>query len=613
MKRILAIILASLLLLSVCAGFAGCSSDEEEEEELKGAEIQMYLTTLPESLDPAGFYTEPDTIRLMGLLYEGLTTIDEGGEVQNALAADWEYDFNKKTGLLELIITLEDSRWSDGAVVKSEDFRFSWQRALRPENNNPYASLLYPILNAKAAKEGVCSIDDIGVVCQDNKTIMITFEKQYANEKDFSDGEVEDFVDYFMARLASPALVPLRQDVVDDDTHAWCHKDNASYVTNGPFKIKKWNSYELTLERNVNYRCVGDVEGNPQDEIVKPYKVISLFEKGNADKYAEDFKKGEINYLNLNSASDEVIKENKKNIKQENLYSTFCLLLDMRNEDNKLFQNEKVRQALSLAIDREDLAKDVYAEPATGFVPTGVDNTSAGTDFRKEGGNLISKDANLDKAKKLLKEAGVTPKNETIYIDVANLREDEVYMVEKIAAAWKKLGFKVDVKKVKQLYINAKNDGEYEFNQNHKRGNRSFASVLAINVQNVTPDAYSMLTYFSSEFGGGAFDLRSEDGAYPAHITGFADKKYDELVKKFVEATDEKARATAMHEAEKYLAKKLPAIPVVFGNAYYVTKDLSNFEVDGLGRLIFTELSLDTYDPDEERAKLEAEKEAANK
>ena len=105
MKRLLALILASLMIVSTLASCGGNSEEDKKKDEIKGAEIQMFLTTLPETIDPAASYTTVDQIRLTGLLYEGLTSIDEKGKLSNALLKGYEYDFNQKTGNLELLIT----------------------------------------------------------------------------------------------------------------------------------------------------------------------------------------------------------------------------------------------------------------------------------------------------------------------------------------------------------------------------------------------------------------------------------------------------------------------------------------------------------------------------
>ncbi len=594
MKRLLAFILAAMMLLACLAGCASSSADEEvEEDEVKGAEIQMFLTTLPESIDPSASYTAADTVRIMGLLYEGLTTIDEDGNLEKALAADWEYEIDERDGLLKLEITLANSRWSDGIIVDVDDFIYAWSRILLPENKNANASLLYPILNAREVKEGLCSVNDLGVYAIKDNVMQIVFEPSFANEDDFSKSEIKKNVEYFMRRLASPALVPLREDVASKLD--WNTVKSSTFITNGPFKIKSWNTGELTFERSVYYRCVSDSESNADDKVVKPYRIITLYTDGkSATNHYEKFTNEQSFYINLNSASDEVIENiKKKDIESDNLLSTYCLYLDSSHE---LFANPEVRKALSLALDRAAIAESVMAEPATGFVPEGVEDTKKGTSFRKEGGDVISAKANLEEAKKII--AAASPKAKMITIEYSNLRDDEERIAKACQAAWTELGFRVTIGDKTQVYIDRKENGEYSMNLNNEEMN--IASVVAMNLQSMTNDAYSILSTFSSKFGGTFVDVTTgpsaEDVVYGNHVTGFADAEYDAIVEKFVNATDSKTRSAAMHEAEEYLAEKMPVIPVVFNKANYITQKLSKYETDFFGRLNFTELKQKNFE-----------------
>ena len=599
MKRLLALILACLMIVAV---FTACGS-EEKKDEIKGAEIQMFLTTLPESIDPSASYTTADQMRIMGLVYEGLTTIKDNGKLENALLDSYEYDFNQKTGNLELLIKLTNSRWSDGNLVTADDFRFAWKRVLLPENNNANAALLYPVLNAKKVKEGLCSEDDIGVYSLKNNLLQITFEKDYVNEDDFSKGEVKDKIEYFLRRLASPALVPLREDVVDDITKDWCKPNGTSYVTNGPFKIKAWNSGELIFERSVNYRCVGDTEGNPDDKLVTPYRLITMYAEGtSADAHYEKYINKQSFYLNLNSASTDTIDSFGRKVKTEDLLSTSVVYLDHTHE---LFKNAKVRQALSLAIDRDTLATNTNSEPATGYVPYGVEDTGRKTDFRKNGGDLISTSADIATAKKLLKEAGITnPSSHVISIEYSNLRKDDEEMAMACRDAWRELGFTIKLGAKKQMYIDSKENGTYPLIMNNESVNA--ASVIIINFQSMTSDAYSMLTALSTEYGGTPVDVTKEEITYAPHVSGFEDAKYNDLCDAFVNAADEKERSKAMHAAEEYIIEQMPTIPLVFNKAYFVTQKLSKYDADKFGRLDFDQLKQSGY-----KKYLKAEEEAA--
>ena len=587
MKKLLALVLAMLMLVPVM--LTGCGEELE-----KGAEIQMFLSTVPTTLDPSASYTTTDQIRIMGLIYEGLFTIDDEGKLENALCKEYEYEYDERTGYLDLFITLEDSRWSDGNKVTADDFRFAWKRILLPEKNNANAALLYPVLNAKKVKEGLCSEDDLGVYAVDSNTIQIRFEKEFANEKLFNDDATKKQVEYFKRRLASPALVPLRQDVVDDNTKEWCSPNNTSYVTNGPFKLRAWNNGELTFERSVNYRCVGDNENNANNKIVKPYKLITLYEHGDtADKHFARMDKKQCFYINLNSASSENIKKYADDITSETLLSTCCIYLDS-SESGDLFKDARVRKALSLALDRSSIALETLSSPATGLIPAGTDDVSKDKDFRKEGGNILSATANLDEANKLLAEAGITPKDHKIVIDFSGDTVTEAYIAQSVSDAWSELGFKVQISDKNQKFINAKENGDYALNQTHEKGGLNTAVI--VNLQSQTPDAYSMLTAVSSEFGGRFIDVTVEDVEYSSHVTGFNDKTYNDLVSQFIFAKSDEYRVALMHKAEEYLLDQMPIIPVVFNRANYVSKDLSKNGVDKFGRLDFIELEQENYE-----------------
>ena len=592
MKRLLAIILACLMLVTV---ITGCSSSEEDaKDKIKGAEIQAFLTTLPESLDPAAIYTTADTVRVMGLIYEGLTSINENGKLENALASEWEYEIDERDDLLKLDIVLEDSRWSDGIVVDADDFIYAWSRILLPENNNANAALLYPILNARNVKEGLCSVNDLGVYAITDKTIQIVFEPTYAGAE-HSKKEIKANVEAFMKRLSSPALVPLREDVVSKGSD-WCIPGGTNYVTNGPFKIKTWHTGELTFERSVYYRCVSDTE-SPDDKIVKPYRLITLYSEGKTgEDHAERFNNKESFYLNLSSVSPETAATiGKKKIDTQSLTSTHTLLLDNTNE---VFANENVRLALSLALNRSEIAKSlsIAVEPATGLVPFGVEDVKSGKDFRKEGGNLISTGADMAKAKKLVEESGF--KGKIITIEYSNARANDEIIAKAAQKAWTELGFKVSVTSRPQKYINNKVWGVYPMNQNNEALNS--ASVVAFDYQCMTYDATSMLLPFSAEFGGNAIDVTTgpskEDVVYKNHVSGFFDAEYDAICAKFVNAGNTKERTAALHEAEKYLVSKMPVIPVVFNAAAFASQELSNMETDFYGRYCFNELKQKNFE-----------------
>ena len=135
MKKLLSLLLAVVLIL---ASFAGCSSESKNKskDKDKGSVIQTYLSTNLVTIDPSAVYSSQDAVKTLGLIYEGLTTINANGKLEKALAKEWEYEVDQRDGYLKLVITLKNSRWSDGIIVDADDFIFAWQRILKPESQN---------------------------------------------------------------------------------------------------------------------------------------------------------------------------------------------------------------------------------------------------------------------------------------------------------------------------------------------------------------------------------------------------------------------------------------------------------------------------------------------
>lgn len=583
MKKFMALLLACLFTVTA---LAGCSADNKKDK-IKGAVVQTYLGAVPTSIDPAAVYTTTDVTKIMGLIFEGLTSIDENGKLQKALAKDWEYFEDEHDDLSKLQITIENSRWSDGIILDSDDFIFAWQRILSPENNNANAALLYPILNAKKVKEGLVSINDLGVRAVSDKIIEITFED------DFDDYE------YFLKRLASPALVPLREDIVSRDEE-WCLPTGSTWVSNGPFKVKLWKDSEFIIERSTYYRCVSDYDSNKIDKVVKPYQLVNNYSEGKnadaqylrfignknaSDEFTPDNKSF---YINLNGAEDAMASIGKKATTDE-VPATYVMFF---NPANELFSDARVRQALSLAIDRQALAElaPVKVTAANGFIPYGITDKKSNDSFRKNGGNVISTSADIEQAKKLLKEAGI--KGGDIVIECSNYRGFEKDMLKAIAAAWETLGFDVEYDALRANYIYNKANGTIAFDQND-------ADIICYDITSMSTDAYFMLTGFSGKFGGGFIDVTTgpdqSDVVYNANYTGFIDKKYDELCEEFILEDDVKDRSEQMHDAEKYLAEFMPVIPLFFESDTYISSKLSNLEKDKFGSFDFTKLKQSSF------------------
>ncbi len=578
MKKILALVLALCMLVPVLA-IGGCGRRSDDD---KGAIIQMYLSSFPSNLDPTAVtYGSADAAKMFGLLYEGLFTMDSNGKLKKALADKVEYYVDARDNTLKLEIKLKKSRWSDGIVVGADDFVYSWQRLLKPSNDSPAASLLYPIKNARKVKEGLCSINDLGITAIKDDVLQIAFEDGFTN------------VEYFKRRLASPALVPLREsnatkfDDPENVDYSWDASSSLALpLTNGPFKYKRVTDKVIELERNLHYNGVSESEDNAVDKVVKPYQLVTLLSEGaKADNQIDRYLAGDIFYINLSEASSDTIAKAGKTVTTA-IPSTYTYFFDTTSE---LFSDARVRKALSIALDREHIAELTGrgAKAAAGVVPYGIEDTTEKTEFRKEAGDLFVPTGDMEAAKALLKEAGVT--KGSISIEYNRDREYESAIASYVRSVWKELGFNVSDDSKNTKYIYGISSGANELTNGTAR-------VIGMDFQCLTPDAYGMLIGFSTQFSGGAIDLTTENVEYSGrNITGFADDEYDAVCEEIVSALNNADRADALHRAEQLLIDKSPIIPLFYNVDIYASRDLSKIESNMFGGRNFTKVSQKNY------------------
>ena len=572
MKKILSLVLVSVLLLSV---LTGCAVDPED----KGAMIPVSISKEIKNYDPVPMIYDAELIKSTSLLYQGLTVVKENGKVDKGLAKDWYTKIDEERGEYWLYFEIESgTSWDDEKYVQADDFVYAWRRILSPSTSSPAAALLYNIKNAKAYKAGDVTADDLGVYAESDTLLKVEFEGPFD-------------LDQFLLNVSSPALVAQREDNVYKNETTWATTlDN--FAANGPFTLKNLDAGErMTFQRNPVYLREKESD-TAVFKVVKPWKLMQDFTL-NATEQMEAFQNGEIHFIS--NFTKETYEKYEKKIKTTDLLSVYSYFF---NTTKAPFDNALVRKALSIALDREKIAEisGLGAEPATGLVTPGVRNTKASNSFRKKGGDLIDTNANLKEAKALIKKAGITPSDYTFTI--YTLRDEaDVAIAEYTKEVWESLGFNVKLSQGGGMnYTNKLYESQFD--------------VIGIDYQGLTTDAFSFLAPFAKEYSGEAINIELEVRTAP-HVTGFDDKEYNELIDKIFNTLDVKDRAKLLHEAEEKLLELAPVAPLHFNvNSYMKSKKLSGLEVSGYGNIIFTEAKLKNY---EETNAIITEKENARK
>ncbi len=576
MKKALSLILAALMLASALTGCTTLHKLETGEYD-KGAIIDMYLTTECYNFDPQQSMIDDSMLKIMSLIFEGLTTIDENGKWKKSGMKNYKVDKDTDEEF-SILVNLNSTKWSDGRTVQAADYVYAWKRILEPDNACEAAALLFDIKNARKIKMGDATVDDLGVAAVDIYTLEIQFEEKIN-------------LDLFFENCSSIALVPLREDVITRYGKNDWSKKSTSIVTNGPFTPKELVYGDtLRLERSSYYYLDSDKE-EPLDTYVIPYRLLTKYKNGDASAQFDALNAGAIFYdgeLPLDKRAE---------------YASSAVVTDMLvthtyvfNVTNPLFAKPEVRRALSMAIDRNQIVNIVtFAKPATGYLPTKTFDAAKGTSFREAGGDLISASADVAGAKSLLQSAGVT--SGAFNLTVRNNAVD-IAIAEYVKDVWNGLGFNVTIKTVKPTLIpNPEGTGAVTyadtFAEQYDAGD---FDVIAIDATMLSTDAFQPLAQFAVSYSGNGVDMDSETYDLYGHVSGYASEDYNALIETAYAEKDRSARSAILHQAEEMLMKDMPVIPLIFLQDAYLSSDvLSGIKTDYYGTREFKKTKLKDY------------------
>lgn len=597
-KRIIALILC----LTACvAVLAGCAGSIDPTDENKGQQITMYLTENVYDLDPAHAYINESTRSVVSLLFDTLFVLDENGKVKPSLAESYTVEekidkSNPENNEYYMYITLKDTNWSDNTPISADDVVFSWKRALSYNNSSEAAALLYDVKGARDYIKGDVSEDDIGLTA-DNKTVTIQFEGKIDYEQ-------------FILNLTSLALAPLRESVVSKSDD-WAKKPG-TMVCSGPYKLSRisfsQNSASKYTDPNFDEKKtvdgtsifvegVGSITSKEQvvncfilernsyyfrdsekdqklDVSVKPYRIIVDCGMPEED-IKEAFDKGVIQYIgDIPYSLRDDFASYEVDLK-DSLSTTTCYF--NQNADingTKLFSIPEVRQALSLSINRQAIAEAVvYAEAATGFVPTGVfESNSAKSLFRDNAsGNFEFLATDMTKAAALLDSAKIDAEDYSFELTVAAYDDVHVAIGELIVASWAELGFDVSLKLQGTIanndYYKPVNDIPADicddiYAEDIRNGRYE---VALIDFVALSADPFSVLAPFAKEFSGQSMDMSSSESyELTPHITGYDNADYSKIIEDAYAIKTADGRSAKLHEAEAKLMNDMPVVPVIF-------------------------------------------------
>ncbi|MFJ8239337.1 peptide ABC transporter substrate-binding protein [Bacillus tropicus] len=513
-SHLMVMALVTSLLLTAC-------NNKENKSDIEAKKQVLNVTVSEEipSLDTAKTM-DGTSAHVMQNIFEGLYVLDDQDQPIPAVAKSFKRSEDGKKYTFDL---RKDAKWSNGDNVTAHDFMFAWKRAITPETASQYASMLFYVKNAKEINKGTMPLDELGV------TVINDYKLEV---------ELEQPIPYFLQLLALPIYLPQHESFLKEQGKNYA-LEPSNLLYNGPFVLEKWkHEQEFQLKKNATYWDQKKVKLDEINfQIVKDtMTVVNLYEAGDLDR------------VPINSQ----FVDKYKGSKELHMSSEPGIAMLRFNEQNNALVNKKVRQSISLALNREEFVAHFInngAKPASGLVPAGHINEETGKDFRKESGNLSSYD--LQNAKKIWDEAKKELGVEQVKLEFLTFEQDNAKrMAEYIKGDLEKnlQGLTIQIKQqpFKQK-LQLEQTGDYD-----------------ISMANWGPDYKDPISYLELFTTG---NLNNK--------MNYSNLHYDELIKKaktdFV--LEPEKRWGALLEAEQVLLEDAAVAPLYQIGSAYVQKD----------------------------------------
>ncbi len=473
-----------------------------------------------QSLDPHKTSTveEANIIRDM---FTGLVAQDAEANLIPGAATEWTvspdgkvYTFKMRAG----------ATWSDGSPVVAGDFVYAWRRLLDPKTGSEYASMGFPILNAEEINGGKKPLEELGAKAVDDNTLEVTLKGP---------------TPYFLEMLTHQAMYPVQKANVDKFGDDFVKAGNL--VSNGAY----------TLAENVpndHIKLVKNPKFYEADQV--SLDVVNYIPTEDRAAGVKRYEAGEIDSMN-DMPTEQLADLKAKFGDQIHISPELGTYYYIFKAKKAPWDNAKLRNAVSMIIDRDQLAEKVWQNsmlPGWSMVPPGVKGYTAQAMEYAQTPQLDREDA----AKKLLGELGISPdkpqKVEIRYNTSENHKNTAVAIQEML----KPFGFDVTL-------VNTDGKTHYSYLEQHGDFDIARAGWIA--------DFKDPVTFLNL--------AKTGDGN---NYGEYSNPEYDKLMDAASVESDPAKRMDELAQAESIMLKDLPLLPLLYySNHNIVSPKLHGF------------------------------------
>ena len=475
---------------------------------ISASTLHLSISSNPSKLNPL-IATDSASSQIAGWIFDSLLAYDKDGNIEPRLAESYRF-IDKNTLIFKL---RKGVKWSDGADFNAEDVVFTYDLITSPKIFTPYSSEFRFVKSVKA-------IDDF--------TVEVKYKEPYFKA-----------LETWMTDIVPSHILKNEKDIMTSSF-------NQKPVGTGSYILQKFEvSKDIKLKANRNYfRSAPKIENVVYHFMPDPGTEFLMLKTHKLDV-------GALTPLQIQRQIDDDFRsyyDIYEKISQSYTYMGF-------NLKKKKFQNPKVREALSLAIDRKELIDILFF--GHGKVCNGpfMPKTFAYNETIK------APKRDIKKAKRLLKEAGYGKKNPLEFEIVTNSNNQiRVYAAQIIQHQLLQAGVKVTIRTM-----------EWQAFLNTVVMPRNFEAVILGWALGLMPDAYSIWHSEGSKKGGFNF-------------IGYKNEKVDKLIKKAEKTIDRKELGKIYKEIFSLIVKDNPYLFLYIPNSITaVNKNIKNVSLSMIG------------------------------
>ena len=316
------------------------SADIVSSEPLEGGRF-VRLFVDPPTLDPH-LTTDATSAQIIVEVFGGLVTIDKELNVVPDLAESWDIS---QDGTVYTFRLRPDATFHDGKPVTSEDVRWSLERVTSPLTESPNVDQYLGDIVGVDKKLAGDALEISGVRVINERTIEMTIDQSKS---------------FFLAKLTYPTSFVLDKLNVEGDPKNWFRKPNGT----GPFKMTEYRVGEtLVLSRHDGYH-LGPAKLAQVEMILSGGTSMLMYENDEIDVAG-------VGLADIDRLNDPTHSLNEELVTAPPAFSIQYIGLNVAEPP---LDDIKVRQALNLAIDKEEIATIVLGDqvvPAKGILPPG--------------------------------------------------------------------------------------------------------------------------------------------------------------------------------------------------------------------------------------------------